>query len=106
MVAVATQSTCIFSSFRGSVVGLVALSLLGGACAHSERADAPATRPPPASVASGPSGTLPGDHADTGAPKAVAEDERQAPTESTPLPAAPPPLPMAEAPAAEKRKHD
>jgi Ca-activated chloride channel homolog len=102
MVAVATQSSCIFSRFRRSVVGLVALSLLAG-CARG-RADAPEAHRAPSGVASGPTGTTKGDHTGNTELKAVAEDERQALTESAPAPAAPPPPPVSLAPAEKKKE--
>jgi len=99
MVAEALRSTCIFSRFRGSSVGLVALSMLG-ACAHAERADVPEALRAPTPIASGPSGSV----ASHAAPEARADDERQTITDSdsAPAPAAPPPPPNM-APAEKKK---
>lgn len=96
MVAVASPSVCVFSRFRRSIVGLVALSLLAG-CSHTPSAGKAeySHTPTPAASPARPDGAQPA------APPAVARDQ-QLVEESGPVADASPPA--AEAPAEKKKK--
>jgi Ca-activated chloride channel family protein len=96
MIAVAAPSVRIFARFRKSIVGLVALSLLGG-CSHTtpagtaERSQTPAPATAAARVDVAPQAGL----------RAVEQADSLRTEEPTPEPAAPPPV--AEAPAEKKK---
>ena len=98
MIAVAAPSVRIFSRFRKSIVGLVALSLLGGGCSTTQSAGTAERSREPSQVATrGDSVTA----APKPAPLASGPTQTEAPREeAAPEPAAPPPM----AEAAEKKK--
>jgi Ca-activated chloride channel homolog len=96
MIAVAAPSVRVLARFRRSMLGLVALSLLGG-CSHTPSAGSvERLQTPPPVVASAVGDATPSDA------KAVERDDSSFRTEAAPEPAAAP-APLAEAPA-EKRK--
>lgn len=99
MIAVATPSVRIFSRFRRSIVGLVALSLLAGGCSTTQSAGKAERASEPSQVATRGDGFA---ATSKPAPLASGPAQTEAPREeAAPEPAAPA---MAEAPAAEKKK--
>jgi len=102
MVAVASPSVWVFSRFRRSFAGLVALSLLGG-CSHTQSAGT-------AERSQAPTGTAPGAPANEGTPAApagepeLAREDRKTIVEQDSAPLAEAPLPAANAPAEKKKE--